>query len=104
MFGLILGIEPLAKFGTILDFQKYTIQTDHKVVAMKPYKIVAQRSNMRMEAFQADNMYVPPSTGTFARNPISMRDATKRTIEILDANYGKANLLEVVKDTSRHLQ
>ena len=48
----------------------------------------------------------PPSTGTFAKNhpePISTKEATKRTIEILDANYEKANLPEVVKDTCGHL-
>ena len=106
MFNMILGIETLAKFGTILDLQNGTIQIDHAVVAMKPYKSFARKSNMRVEAFQTDNMYVPPSMGTFARNhlePISTREATKRTIEILDANYEKANLPEVVKDTCGHL-
>ena len=61
---------------------------------------------MRVEAFQTDDMYVPPSTGTFARNypePISTREATKRTIEIFDASYEKSNLPEVVKDTCGHL-
>ena len=41
---------------------------------------------MCVEAFQQDDMYVPPITGTFARNhpePISTKEATKRTIEIL---------------------
>ena len=61
---------------------------------------------MRVEAFQTDNMYVPPSTDTFARNhpdSISTKESTKRTIEIVDANYEKANLLEFVKDTCGHL-
>ena len=83
MFDLILGIETLAKFGTILDFQNSTIQIDHAVVAIRPYKIFARKSNMHVKAFQTDNMYVPPSTGTFTRNhpePTSTREATKRTI------------------------
>ena len=57
---------------------------------------------MCVKAFQTDNMYVLPSTGTLTRNhtePISTRDGTKRTLEILDVNYEKANLPEVVKDT-----
>ena len=83
MFDLILGIETLANFGTILDFQNNTIQIDHAVVVMRPYKSLAQKSNMRVKAFQTDNMYVTPCAGTFARNhpePISTREATKCTI------------------------
>ena len=90
---MILGIETLAKFGTILDFQNITIQIDHVVIAMRPYKSVARKSNMRVKASQTDDTYVLPSTGTFARihpEPISPRDATKRTIERLDANYEQA--------------
>ena len=89
MFDLILGIETLAKFGTILDFQERTIQIDHAIVAMRPYTSIARKSNMRVKAFQTDDTYRPLSTGTFARNhpePISTWDATKCTIEILDAN------------------
>ena len=51
-------------------------------------------------------MYVPPSTGMFAKNhlkSISTRDAIKRTLEILDANQEKANLPEIVKDTCGYL-
>ena len=106
MFNLILGIETLAKFGMILDFQNSTIHIDNAVVAMRPYTSFDKKSNIRVKAFQTNDMYVPPNTGTFARNhpePISTREATKRTIEILDVNYEKANLPEVVKDTCGHL-
>ena len=50
---------------------------------MRPYTSLAQKSNMRVEAFQTEDVYVPPSTGTFARDhlePSSTRDATKRTL------------------------
>ena len=73
---------------------------------MRPYKSFDKKYNMRVEAFQTNDMYVPPNTGTFARNhpePISTREATKRTIEILDVNYEIANLPEVVKDTCGHV-
>ena len=53
---------------------------------------------MRVEAFQTDDMCVLPSTGTFASN----HPETKRTIEMLDANYKKANLPEFVKETFGH--
>ena len=50
-------------------------------------------------------MCVPPSIGTFARDhlePIITRDATNRTVEILDADYEKENLPETVKDTCKN--
>ena len=51
-------------------------------------------------------MCVPSSTGTFTKNhldPISMSEATKRAIEILDVDYDKTNLPEIAKDTCGHL-
>ena len=35
--------------------------------------------------------------------PISTKSMTKRTVEILDASYEKANLSEVIKETCGHL-
>ena len=61
---------------------------------------------MRVKIFQTDAMYVPQSTGMFARNhlePNSTKEGTKSTIYIFDVNYEKANLPEVVKDTYGHL-
>ena len=74
MFDLIVDIETSAKFGTFLDFQELTIQIDHTVITAKSYTSPAQKANIRVEAFQAEDMYVPPSTHTFTRNhlePIS---------------------------------
>jgi hypothetical protein len=74
MFNLILGIETLAKFSTVLDFQEHTIHIGHVVVATRPYTHLAQKTNMRIEVFQTGSMYVPPSSSTFARDhlePIS---------------------------------
>ena len=68
MFDLILGIETLAKFGTVLDFQEHTVQIDHAVVPMRPYTSLAQKYNMRVKAFQTEHTYVPSTTGTFARD------------------------------------
>ena len=56
---------------------------------MRPYTSIARNPKMCVEAFQTDTIYAPPSTGKFVRNypePISIRDATKRTIETVDAN------------------
>ena len=73
---------------------------------MRPYKSLARKTNMRNKVVQTNDVEVPQNTSTFARDhlePISTREATKRTIEILDADYQKANLPEIVKDTCGHL-
>ena len=104
---LIVGIETLAKGGTVLGFQEHTIQINHEVIAMRPYTSLAQKYHMRVKAFKTNDMYVPPSTGMFARDnldkPSSTQNATKRALEILDADYEKANIPEVTKDTCGHL-
>ena len=69
---------------------------------MRPYKSLAQKPNMINKAFQRHDKYLPKGKYMFARDhlePISTQEAAKRTISILDADYDKANLLEIVKDT-----
>ena len=65
MFGLLFGIETLAKFATVLGFQEYTLQIDHVVIVMRPYQSLARKTNMRVEAFQKDNPCVPNSAVTY---------------------------------------
>ena len=53
---------------------------------------------MRVKAIQADNTYLPNGTSTFARDhlePISTGEATKRTMEIVDADYNKKPIRDV---------
>ena len=105
IFDLISGIGAFAKCGMVLDLQKHMIQIDHVVIVMRPYTSLARRSNMRVEVLQPNNMYAPPSTGTFSRDHlerISIRKAIKRTIEIVDSDYEKANLPEITKDTCKY--
>jgi hypothetical protein len=45
----------LAKFGTILDFQECTIQIDHAVVPMIPYKHLPVVVNERAELVSRPN-------------------------------------------------
>ena len=56
---------------------------------MRPYTSLAQESNMRVKAFQTEDVYVLPNRGTFTRShlePISTWEVTKYTIEMVDAN------------------
>ena len=90
MFDLIIGVETLAKYGIVLDFGTKVITIDKIQSPMKP-----------INAFKRLNFDT-----SFAREelePISTREETKRTIEILDANYKKADLPEVVRENCSHL-
>ena len=107
MFMLILGIETLAKFGTFLDFQEKSIQIDHTKIAMRPYKSLAKNLIWVIRHPKwTIHTYVPDGKGTFSIDhlePISTWESTKRTIKIIDAEYNKSDLLEIVTDTCRHV-
>ena len=90
MFELILGIDTLCKFGCILDFSAKTVEIDGTSIAMRPLKDL--RHKLNLSNFSREYLEL-----------ISTREATKRTIEILDANYQKANLPEVIRETCGHL-
>ena len=90
LFNLILDIDTLAKFGTVLDFKNETVEIDSAVNSMRP--LIEIRSKINLSQFVA--------AGT---EPISTKSATKRTVEILDASYEKANLPKVIKNTCGHL-
>ena len=83
MSKLISGIETLATFSAVLDSQEHTIHIDFAVIAMRPYTSLAQKTNMRGEAFQTDDMDVPTSTNMFAGDNLehnSTLEANKLTI------------------------
>jgi hypothetical protein len=110
MFNLILGIDKVARFGTILDFEDKTIYIDHATISTRPLSNFGLKSNMCIEAFKTDKMYVPSGTNigttSFTRDhlkPINTREATTRTVEILYADSTKANLPEIVEETCEHL-
>ena len=67
---LILGIEPLAKSGTVLDFQNKTIQNDHVKLAIRPFNSVARKSKLSTKAFQTHDTYIPNGPSTFVRVPL----------------------------------
>ena len=90
MFNLIIGVETLAKFGVVLDFASKVITIDKMQSPMKPINAF-KRLNFDTRFFREE------------LEPISTREETKRTIEILGANYKKADLPAIVKENCSHL-
>ena len=90
VYDLIIGVETMAKLGIVLDFSKKSIIIDHIELPMKPLK--SFKDSKLLNGFHRDHL-----------EPKSTREATKRTIEILDAKYEKANLAEIVNEYCAHL-
>ena len=90
MFDLIIGVETLAKFGVVLDFASKVITIDKMQSPMRPINAL-KRLNFDTRFFKEE------------LEPISTREETKRTIEILDANYKKADLPAILKENCSHL-
>ena len=89
VYDLILGVKSLANIGAILDFAESTITIDHVKLPMRAkghYNIKSIRTQFR------DLL-----------EPSSMREATNRAIEILDAKYEKADLPTIIADNCKHL-
>ncbi len=78
-----------------MDFKERTITTDDILLPMR----------------NINNLQLKPSisralklNSSFAQEPASTRNATKRIVEILDAKYDKADLPSIVKNNCMHLR
>ena len=93
MFDLILGTRTMDELGIILDFKNKMITIDEIEL---PMQSIEQLPTSRHKALALTNSLAS------CKEPKSTEEATKRVVRILDANYKKANLQEVV-DTCTHL-
>ena len=76
---MIIGIETMAKMGIKLDFSLKSITIDQISLPMKDLK--AYSDSKALNDLLKSHV-----------EPLSTQEATKRVVEILDANYEKANL------------
>jgi hypothetical protein len=92
VFDLIIGTKSMKELGIILNFNKQDITIDEIALPMR----------------DITNLPLPKRQGLDFKNlassmePSSTEQATQRVVHILDANYKKADLPEVVK-TCTHL-
>jgi hypothetical protein len=94
LYDLIIGKQTLHDIGTVLDFKEMTITIDEILLPMR----------------NINNLQLKPSisrvfkiNSSFAQEPVSTRNTTKRVVEILDAKYDKADLPCIVKNDCPHL-
>ena len=88
-FDLILGAETMRKPGIKLIFKEQMIETDQTNLPMR-----------KMSEFKKPNRLCQIYKNT---EPDLTEQLTKRVVEILDANYEKANLPDVVSKNCDHL-
>jgi len=84
----------LHDIGAVLDFKEKTITIDSILLPM--------RNIVHLQLKPSITRALRNNTSQ-AQEPISTRNATKRSIEILDAKYDKANLPAIVKGNCSHL-
>ncbi len=94
MYGLIIGKQTLHDIGTMLDFKERTITIDEILLPMRNINNLQLKPSIS-RALKLDS--------SFAQEPASTPNATKRIVEILDAKYNKADLPSIVKNNCVHL-
>ena len=82
---MIIGRDLLKQLGMVLDFQKKMIELDLITISMQDYAKLRKFSGKEINK-------IIQST----KEPIVMQKATDRIVKILDSNYHKADLQQVV--------
>ena len=93
-FDLILGTKTLKELGIILDFKKQMITIDE--IELPTHNIEDMPSSKGKDLALHNSL-------ARSQEPKSTEEATKCVVQILDANYKKADLQAVVMDNCSHL-
>ena len=89
VYDLILGCNGTKELGIVLDFRTKHITIDEIILPMRNLNSLA---GIKIDKAWAVN-------NSMAHEPMRTKNATKRVVEILDANYEKADLQAVVDAT-----
>jgi hypothetical protein len=94
LYDLIIGKQTLHDIGAVLDFKERTITIDDVLLPMRNINNLQLKPSIS----RALKLY-----SSFAQEPTSTCNATKRVVEILDAKYDKADHPSIVKNNCTHL-
>ena len=90
-YDMVIGRDLLKALKMIIDFEHDTIKWEDSQIPMNRTKLVKDKKKQLNAIFQ------------LATEPKTVQNATNRVTKILDAQYEKANLAEVVKKHCCHL-
>ncbi len=95
VYDLILGCNTMKELGIVLvlDFWTRQITIDEIILPMRNFNSLA--STKIDQAWAMSN--------SMAHEPVSTKNSTQRVVEILDANYEKADIQAVIDTTGPHL-
>jgi hypothetical protein len=94
LYDLIIGKQTLHDIGTVLDFKERTITIDD---------ILLPTRNINNLQLKSSISRVLKINSSYAQEPESTSNATKRMVEILDTKYDNAGLPSIVKNDCAHL-
>ncbi len=94
LYNLIIGKQTLHDIGAAVDFKERTITIDDILLPMRNI------NNLQLKPSISSALKLNSS---FAQEPASTRNATKRVVKILDAKYDKADLPSIVENNCLHL-
>ena len=89
-YDLILGVETMSELGILLNFNAQAITIDGQNLPMRPIALLNDQHAL-------DVMF------SSQLEPTACLEMTNRAVEILDANYEKADLGKIVNDNCVHL-
>jgi hypothetical protein len=92
LYDLIIGKQTLHDIGAVLDFKEKTITIDSILLPMSNMINLQLKPSITRALKHNDTCH--------AQELVSTRNATKRVIEILDAEYDKG---KSSRDSERHL-
>ncbi len=94
MYDLIIGKQTLYDIGTVLDFKERKITIDDILLPMRNINNLQLKSSISR---------VLKLNSSFAQEPVSTGNTTKRVVEILDAKCDRADLPSIIKNNCAHL-
>jgi hypothetical protein len=94
LYDLIIGKQTLHDTGAMLDFKERTITIDDILLPMRNINNLQLKPSIS-RAFKLNS--------SFAQEPASTCNATKRVVEFFVAKYEKADLPSIVKNNCAHL-
>lgn len=89
-YDLIVGVQTMARWNTVLDFGKQEMTIDEQTISMRQPDALSKRRLLL-------------NTYREATEPLSTKEETERVTRILDAKYEAADLSKIVQENCAHL-
>ena len=101
---MILGVQTLRNFGVMLKFAECTITIDHREILIRPLdafsNVSIRRYILKRGNYDTHRNTIFPGAPLA---PVSVAEATYRTMGIIEESYGNADLPKVICEICSYL-